>query len=203
MKFFVHVLFVLICVVAFSQMQCEATTVAEAMGFEVTNDVWVTEADLSQFTLSDLWCEYLESGSYTLLRRGAARTTAYIKQGSYSLEWDRHNQFPSLSTTYVETDWSSYTDVSFWIYSEVATGETVYFSVYSDDSTTLWDDFYYTSFVVDWTGWQQVTVSLGDFDEYESPDGWDNVSKVAFCTKLFAKQPNPYTILYVDDISCQ
>jgi len=203
MKNFVFMLFVMICGVVFFSNSCRAVTVAEAMGFEVTNDVWVTEADLSQFTLSDLWCEHVESGSYTLLRRGGARTTAYIKQGQYALKWDRHNEFPTLSTTYVNTDWSGFSTVSFWVYSEVATGETIYFAVCSDNASTAWKDFYYTSFVVNWNGWQQVTVSLSSFSQYESPDGWDNVSKVVFYTKAFAKQPNPYTVLYLDDMNCQ
>jgi hypothetical protein len=194
-----------LCAVLYLPACILAVTVQEAMDCEVTSNVWVTEADLSEFTLSELRCEIVESGSYNLLRNGISRNPAasYIKQGQYSLKWTRHNQFPTLTTDYVETDWSSYSSVSFWIYSEVPTGEKIYFMVESDSTSTDWKDFYYTDITIDWSGWQQVSVDLVDFDDYETPDGWDNVSKIGFMTKFFGIQPNPYTVLYIDDINCQ
>lgn len=172
----------------------------EAMGFEVAENVWVTEADLSEFSINDLWCERVTPGSYLQLRNAVSLSTVNVKQGQYSLKWARHNEYPSLTTTAVPSDWSGFNTVTFWIYSQTATNQQVCFVVHSDSGQTVWKDFYYKPFKVDWTGWKKFDLPLSELEKYETVAGLGKIDGVGFYTKLFNARPNPYTVLYLDDM---
>ena len=175
---------------------------AMAMGFEVTRDVWVTEAYLpAEFELAELLCEYHQPGSYETLRNGGVSlSTAHVKEGAYSGKWTKHNYWPTMWTDVVETDWSGYDTISFRVYSELATNEEIFLTVHSDSGSTPWADFFVTSFVVDWTGWKKIEIALADFETYEDAVGWAKVDSIHFRTKMFNRQPNPYAVLYFDDM---
>lgn len=169
------------------------------MDFEMLEDLWVTEADLSEFDLSDLWCEYKDPGSYETLRNsGIERSSTVVKNGNYSCKWKKHNEYPTMWTDQVETDWSMYDMISFWVYSEVATNEVVFLAVHSDSVSTLWKDFFVTGFNVNWTGWKKFEIPFTSFEVYEDVTGWSKIDGIYFYTKIFNKQPNPYTVLYFD-----
>ena len=53
---------------------------------------------------------------------------------------------------------------------------------------------------MDWTGWRKLQLSLPDFQPYEQPAGWQQIDALYFFTKIFDRQPNPYTVLALDDM---
>jgi hypothetical protein len=177
-----------------------AATYQEVLGFEVAQDVWVTEADLSEFALEDLRCERVAAGSYSQLRNAAELSTQYVKQGQYSLKWSRLNEFSSLSTVDIDHDWSGLNTITFWAYSTEATNQKIYFVLHSDSTATAWKDFYYKPITVDWQGWKKFVLPFADFNEYETTAGFDKIDSIGFYAKLFNARPNPYTVLYFDDM---
>lgn len=178
-----------------------AVTHQQVMGFEVVDNIWVTEADLSEFNLGELWCERIQGSSYSQLRNDGAWLSAdYVKQGQYCLKWSKLNEFPSLSTVDIDHDWSGFNTVTFWVYSTVATNQKLYFVLQSDSTATAWKDFYYKPFAIDWQGWRRIVLQFEDFNEYETVAGFDKIDSVGFYAKLFNAVPNPYTVLYFDDM---
>ena len=191
----------LFSLLVFASGQVCATTLAEQLGFEVVEDVWVTEADMSEFAVNKLWCEHVTTGSYAQLRNGVSRSTLHVKQGLYSCKWEKHNEFPTLGTDFItQQDFSPYNIINFWAYSETATSEWIYLTLHSDDVSTAWKDFYFSSFKVDWVGWKRVSIPFSDFDQYGQPVGISQINGIYLYTKAFNKQPNPYTVLYLDDV---
>jgi hypothetical protein len=158
-----------------------AITSDQAMGFEVAQ-AWNIGAPSAS--------EYVEL------------STTYVKAGLTSGKWSNHPYYPTLGTQYVQTDWSTHDSVSFWAYSEVVTNEQIYMAIFSDSNNgnLQWMDFFYTSFKVDWVGWKKLVFPFASFSRYETPAGWNKVDGIYFYTKLFNSQPNPYTVLYLDDI---
>ncbi|MFI4910830.1 MAG: carbohydrate binding domain-containing protein [Sedimentisphaeraceae bacterium JB056] len=179
---------------------CFAVSTQDVMGFESAQNIWVTEADLSQFVLSELRCERVESGSYSRLRNAAELSDEYVKQGQYSLKWSQINEFPSLSTVNIDHDWSGYNTIAFWVYSKEITNQKIYLVLHSDSPQTDWKDFYYKALKIDWQGWKRLDMPLTSFNEYETPAGLGKIDGVGFYAKLFYARPNPYTVLYLDDM---
>ena len=172
-------------------------TPQQAMDFEI-DGVWRTEADLLQsFSEKDL-SSTAAGFPFSTLAGGLRLSTDHVKSGQFSGKWENHSYYPTLATSCVEKDWSHYSFLSLWIYSEVKTDEHVTLAIHSDSKQTRWTDFFYTSFTVDWTGWKELRFLFDDFQSYGTPAGWQKVDGIYFYTKAFGYQPNPYTVLYID-----
>ena len=128
-------------------------------------------------------------------------TSEHHIEGGYALKWDNHPYYSTVATEVVEKDWTGANMFNIWMYSEEATGETVNILIYSDNPKTPWKDGYTYPVKIDWTGETQLSIPLGDFKRFENPTGFDNVSAVYFTTKIFNGEPNPYTTLYLDNMS--
>ncbi len=122
-------------------------------------------------------------------------------QGSFSLRWDNHPYYSTLATEAVESDWTGANMFNIWMYSQEATGEEVNILIYSDNPETTWLDGYTYPIKIDWQGEKRFSIPLEDFKRFENPTGFNNVSAVHFTTKIFGNEPNPYTVLYLDDMS--
>ena len=121
-------------------------------------------------------------------------------EGNYSLKWDNHPFYSTVATEVTEHDWTGANMFNIWIYSEEATGETVNILIYSDNPQTPWLDGYTYPVKIDWQGEKQLSIPLENFYRFENPTGFDNVSAIYFTTKIFNGEPNPYTVLYLDDM---
>ncbi|THF78741.1 BNR-4 repeat-containing protein [Cohnella fermenti] len=179
-----------------------AVSVADAFGFEAEG-AWNSEAyvleDNPTFKESQLIVS--QTGSLSELNDGVSLSTEYVEQGTYSGRWANHPYYPTISTRDVPPDWSAYNSVSYSVYSEEATNETVTMLVFSDNPATYWKEFYSYTFHVDWTGWKSFELPFAAFSAYGDPAGWNSVQAIHFSTKAFDAQPNPNTVLYLDDIS--
>jgi hypothetical protein len=179
----------------------EAITPQIAMGFEA-GGAWSTEADLiSEFKEPELWCS--KDSKYAILAGGVEISSDHVKVGKFSGKWADHPRFPTIWTKYVPTDWSGYESISLWIYSELATNEQIVIAPHSDSNGTPYKDFFMHPFTVDWKGWKQISIPLSDFEACGKPAGWDHINALYFYTKILNRSPNPYTVLYLDDIRLQ
>ncbi len=181
-------------------VHAEASPWEQALDFEAAG-LWKTEADLldNGFTEDDLALP----DDVTLAEQagGMELSDAYVQSGTYAGRWYNHPYYPTLSTTAIAGDWSAYNQLSFWVYSRVATDETVSLTLYSDSDVTAWRDFYVYDFTIDFTGWRHLIIPFSDFLAYEQPAGFAKIDRVSFHTKLFYAQPNPYTDLYLDNMA--
>ena len=173
----------------------------QAMAFEVAG-AWLTAPDLlSEFGEEDLWST--RTIPLAELAGGVKLSVEHVKQGRYSGKWSDHPRYPTIHTPHVPADWTGFTGLSFWAYSEERTDELIALAVESDSPETPWKDYFLHDFAVDWTGWRQLEVPLGDFDPHGAPAGWEKVGAVYFFTKILDRQPNPYTVLHLDDLKLE
>lgn len=179
-------------------LSATATVLAGVMDFE-TAGAWKSAPDLLQHFEEDELV-LTKHTTYKALATGITPSDEFVKQGEYSGRWADHPRFPTIHATDVPENFSLADGMSVWIYSEAATGERVTLAILSDGEETRWRDFYLHTFVVNWTGWKQLRIPFSAFETYEQPAGWDQVGRIYFFTRIFNRQPNPYTVLYLDDM---
>jgi len=169
-----------------------------ALGFEAEG-TWLTAPDLlDEFAEGDLWST--RTVPFAELAGGVKLSTEHIKQGRTSGRWSDHPRYPTIHATRVPHDWSGFRSLSLWVYSEEPTSERITLGLLSDSAETAWRDYWFYAFTVDWTDWRKLEISFGDFEPYGTPAGWDSIGAIYLFTKAFDRQPNPYTVLYLDDL---
>ena len=176
-----------------------APAATPAMGFEIEG-AWLSAAPelFTQFEPEQIWA--FLTMPLPELAAGVELSGDHVKQGAFAGRWANHPRFPTIHTQDIPHDWSSVQSLSFWARSEVATGELITLALLSDSPQTPWRDYYWYTFGVDWSGWKQLRLALSDFEAYEQPAGWQQVDAIYFFTKIFDRQPNPYTVLCLDDV---
>lgn len=169
-----------------------------SMDFEVQG-AWRTAPDLlSEFKEDQIWSSRMLP--FEELAGGLKLCAEQVKSGRSSGKWADHPRYPTLHTTDIPGDWSGFKAVTLWVYSEVNTGEAITLAAASDSDETAWRDYFLHTFRIEWTGWRHVVVPLSRFEAYERPAGWQKVDALYLFTKIFDRQPNPYTVLHLDDM---
>ncbi len=167
-----------------------------ALDFEAPG-AWRTAPDLlDEFGEDQLWST--RTTPFAELAGGVELSPEHVTSGARSAKWSDHPRYPTIHCRHVPTDWSAYAALAFQAFSEEATGERITLGVASDSEGTPYHDWLIADFVVDWTGWRTIEVPLADFEPMGDPAGWDAVDGVYFFTKIFDRQPNPYTVLHLD-----
>jgi len=119
-----------------------------------------------------------------------------VKEGTTSGRWDataRSNPWLFLKET--PRDWSGYDGLSFWLYAENANHQLINLNVTSGEG------YYLHQIRVDWTGWKQIIVALGEFKEPRKTNGWSEVSAFMIALKGWGQEePSEDTILFFDDL---
>ncbi|MFW5867570.1 MAG: hypothetical protein ACOCX2_07115, partial [Armatimonadota bacterium] len=170
-----------------------------ALDFEVEG-AWQSAPELLElFPEESLWLS--RHTTFEALAGGVTLSDEHVRSGETSGRWADHPRFPTIHTRAVPPDWSGFAGISFGAYSEEATRERITVGVLSDDPETLHDDWFIADFVVDWTGWREVALPFADFQSLGSPSGWGSVEGLYLFTKIFDRQPNPYTVLHLDDVT--
>ena len=168
----------------------------QAMDFE-TPGAWRTAPDLlGEFDEGAF--RFVGAASFSELAGGVKLSREHVASGQFAGKWADHPRCPTIHCTDVPKDWTAFRTVSFWAYSEVATHEQITLAVLSDSAETPWRDYLLYTFTVDWTGPKTLSVPLSDFSPLGKPAGWGEVGGVYFFTKIFDRQPNPYTVLHLD-----
>ncbi len=167
-----------------------------ALDFEVAG-AWLSAPELlDEFTEDQLWST--RHLPFAELAGGVTLSAEHVRSGATSGRWADHPRWPTIHCRQVPGDWSGYAGIAFQAFSEDATGERIALGIASDNPDTRWHDWLIADFVVDWTGWREIALPLSDFRPLGSPAGLHSVQGVYFFTKLFDRQPNPYTVLHLD-----
>ena len=191
-----------------------------SLGFEIDGG-WYTMADLieaSGATYDELCVTSGAAGknnqntTYEIERYGISRSTEQVKSGKFSGKWENHPFYPTVMATEVPSDWSSYNMLSFWLYSEVDTGEHITvgavsnpdlsYSEYANDQFSV--NFYHFGIDIDFTGWKKFELPLSMFQaNTKDVQGWQKIDGLYFYTRAFNYEPSPYTTLYIDDVKLE
>ena len=123
----------------------------------------------------------------------------FVKSGQYSAKWANHPQESSVRIQ--GGDWSRYSRLNFWVYSEVANGAGIEVVFSSDNDETAGWDYYYTSFILDWTGWKHISIPLNNCGVSNNPVGWQQIDDLTFFTKGWGFSPNSTSVLYLDTLT--
>jgi len=138
--------------------------------------------------------------------RGVTASSENIRFGKYSALWNNHTKNRSILMDDFPHDWSRYSGLSFWLYSEVANNATIFLTLTSQDIASGGDTFYRgwsyycltKGIKIDWTGWKKFEMSRNDFESVRRPVGWNKIDKVIFHADRGSFKPKSDTILYLD-----
>ncbi len=134
----------------------------------------------------------------TVKWRGGKQDTQHVKQGKYSYCWDAASS-AGLSNKTLPKDWSAYSGLAFWCYSEKATGQKIHIILRSPGPNGKGDN-YHGVFVVNWKGWKQVAIPFQKFRVSRRPSGWNKITEVIIISRWTETPPIPGTVLYFDDM---
>ncbi|RLQ96128.1 heparinase II/III domain-containing protein [Falsibacillus albus] len=141
--------------------------------------------------------DFEDPGKWTSL----TASTEHVKSGTYSGKWEGIDKKKVVQSKSIPSDWSKYDYLSVWVYSEKATGTSIYIILNSDNPATEGLDYYLASFNVDWVGWKQIKIPRSSFAPSRQPLGWDHISDMKFHSQWYADQmPDPSTVLYFDHL---
>ncbi len=126
-------------------------------------------------------------------------STEHLREGPHTLRWDA-TASGGLETSSLPTDWSSFSGLAFWCYSEKATAQPIHLIVTSPGSNGESDGFH-AEFKVHWQGWRRLTFPFHVFTALHQPDpGWSRVTKMAIISRWAEAPPISGTVLYFDDL---
>ena len=179
-------------------MACESNGVWSTAPFEFIDGF---KSDVARRVTAGTRGDWIEPAADSkALAEGAVLSKLFVKEGSFSLEWKRHAQYPTIACRTIEHNWSGYKGISFWLYSTVATGDVITLGVQSDSAETKTNDYYLYDFKVDWVGWKKQEIALSAFAPLGRPVGWDKTDALLFFSKAKWQDPDPRTTLYLDGI---
>ena len=61
-------------------------------------------------------------------------------------------------------------------------------------------DYFTTRIQIDWTGWKEFTLPLGEWGQARQPIGWHWINRLAFSSTYGDRRPSPETTLVLDDV---
>lgn len=147
----------------------------------------VTDSEPSRIELlSDLETEDSWSGSSLTIVEDESRGKVGI--------WKLSTRGEQLRFRPANRDWSKYTGIGLWICSDEAADVQFELVLSADGPATGWD-YYHTSVVVDWDGWQLLLVPFSALKESGTPLDFDQVEYLLLSTRGWGIKPSAGTLL--------
>ena len=130
---------------------------------------------------------------------GGVLDREHVKQGKSSVKW-AHADSASIFIDQLPHDWSDYNQLSFWLYSEQATGSRFMVILTSENEKTPGVDYYSMGIRLDFTGWRRYAAPFIEMGIARNPLGWHNIQNLRFTASGWGNSPHPKAVVYVDDI---
>lgn len=102
-----------------------------------------------------------------------------------------------------DVQWDHYDQIEFWLYSEKASNKKVYFLLYANDPATPGNEYFMTSFFVDWKGWQKIELPFSKFLNSTGTAQMSMISKLIVHPQWYGSDPapDPTDKLYFDNLA--
>ncbi|OUS76049.1 hypothetical protein B1748_14660 [Paenibacillus sp. MY03] len=102
-----------------------------------------------------------------------------------------------------QIQWQNYDQIEFWLYSEKASNKKVYFLLYANDPATPSNEYFMTSFFVDWKGWKKIELPFNKFLNSTGTAEMSKISKLIVHPQWYGSDPapDPTDKLYFDNLA--
>ncbi len=148
------------------------------------------QADAAKLTVSD--CESAWEGGVP--------DAEHVQQGEHSVKW-AHGDSRSVTTGDIPHDWSGFNALSFWLYSEKATGSRFHVLLFSENAESDGIDYYSLALKVDFAGWRRLLIPFDEIGRVRSPLGWGNIERLTLHAAWDPRTViDPDTVLYIDAV---
>jgi len=129
---------------------------------------------------------------------GGTPDQTYTQRGACALRWDTGTAREAVNAS-VAGDWSACNRLDFWVHSSRPSDGYLMVELWCASRTGAlpMNDYYFSGVKLDWQGWKHVVIPFQNFLIYGIPDGWRQVSKVAFRTRPASTSP---VVLHIDDL---
>jgi hypothetical protein len=99
--------------------------------------------------------------------------------------------------------WNDYDQVEFWLYSEKASNKKVYFIIQTPDANVPGNEYFMTSFFVDWQGWKKIELPFNKFLNSNGSANFANFTQIIIHPRWYGSdpEPDPTDKLYVDGLA--
>ncbi len=135
-----------------------------------------------------------------IVNAGAAPDYTVKKSSGYTARWSNHSVNKTIKFTNVRRDWTDYSAIEFWCYSEVANNARIAFIIDCTAESTAGSSYYMDYIDIDWQGWKKISFSLGGMTQGRNAQ-YSKVEGIRFtCTGWSISQIYDTTALYIDDI---
>ena len=133
--------------------------------------------------------------------RGLVPDTEEPHGGTYSGKWMDTPTTDRVRNRNFPKDLSGVASVNMWVHSAVANGAKIGFILHSDDAATPEKDYYAHTFVVDWSGWKELSIPLADMRAVRAPAGFQAIQDVYFVASGYGVgEAKADTVLKFDDM---
>jgi hypothetical protein len=123
-----------------------------------------------------------------------------VKQGAAAVRWKNQPQVTGLSVPDVPSDWSRYNLLRLWLYNEKPISARFMVLATSENPATEGSDYWGWGVRLDFTGWKELIVPVGNSKGTRSPRGWDQIDALRFTASGWGNTPHPEADVLVDDI---
>ena len=129
---------------------------------------------------------------------GLTLETADVKQGRGAVRWRNHPQTPNFTLPKVPADWTGYHVLRFQLHSAKAVPTRIMVIVTSENPATEGDDYWGFPISLNFTGWRQIDLPLGEYGQARSPRGWNQIDRVSLTAAGWGNTPHPEADLLLD-----
>ncbi len=179
--------------------------------FEVEEQMWVgydnigyielnpgAEGPAGHFHLGSVHPPY--EGRWYRIAAGHEFAGEQVKSGKQSLKWFDTTVSSRIVTASIPHDWSQYTFLSLWIFSEKANRAAIELVCYSEDVNSPDDDYYKKEIVIDWEGWKLIEIPFDKFTPTRKPLVWDRITYIKIASTGWGHTAMTDTVLHLDDL---
>lgn len=123
-----------------------------------------------------------------------------VKQGEAAIRWRNHPKTPGFSVPNVPSDWSRYNLLRLWLHNAKSLPARFMILIPSENPATEGSDYWSYSIRLDFEGWKEFVLPVGNKGGARSPRGWDQVDGLRFTASGWSNVPHPEADVLIDDI---
>ncbi|NLF69331.1 MAG: hypothetical protein GX575_09790 [Candidatus Anammoximicrobium sp.] len=123
-----------------------------------------------------------------------------IKQGEAAVRWRDHTQTAGFSVPDVPRDWSRFNLLRLWIHNARPLPARFMILVPSENPDTEGMDYWGYGVRLDFEGWKEIVVPIGNRGGTRSPRGWDQVDALRFTAAGWGNVPQAEADVIIDDV---
>ncbi|MCC6357084.1 MAG: hypothetical protein IT577_24630, partial [Verrucomicrobiae bacterium] len=131
-------------------------------------------------------------------RTGLEVVVAPAKSGKAAVRWGSHLANPSVSVPGVPKDWSGYHELRFWLHNERPVPARIAVIVGSENPSTTGGDYWGYQIALNFLGWRQIVLPIGEKGGTRSPRGWDQVDGLTLRASGWGNEPHPEAEVCLD-----